>query len=98
MKKNDGDTDAGIGHIERRPRMGEWHMQIKEQKIDHVPVKQTVGQISEHACEQERQRQVAPEIPCPPKAIFGRSGRTMLVSPQEQHELRTIKRHTMIAI
>ncbi len=84
-EENNGDTDTGIGHIERRPRMGEWHMQIEQQKIDHVPVKQTVGQISEHACEQERQRQVAPEIPCPPKR-FRTICRAVLVSPQEQHE------------
>ena len=66
-EENDGDADRGIGHIERRPRMGERHMQIKEQEIDHVTVKQAVSQISEHAGEQERQGQIAPEIPRPPK-------------------------------
>src|SRR5882724_1249023 len=84
-KENNGDTDTGIGHIERWPRMGEWHMQVEQQKIDHVPVKQTVGQISEHACEQERQRQIAPEIPCPPQRLWTVRC-AMLVSSQEQHQ------------
>jgi len=48
-EENDGDADRRIGHVERRPRMGERHMQIKEQEIDHVTVKQAVSQISEHA-------------------------------------------------
>ena len=48
-KENNGDTDAGIGHVERWPRMRERHMKVEQQKIDHVPVKQTVSQISEHA-------------------------------------------------
>ena len=47
-KEKNGDADTGIGHIERRPRMGEGHMQIKEQEIDHVTVKEAVSQISEH--------------------------------------------------
>jgi hypothetical protein len=54
-EENDCDADTGIGHVERRPRMREWHMQIEEQKIDHMSVKQAVGQISEHTREQERE-------------------------------------------
>ena len=54
-KENNGDADAGICHIERRPRMREWHMQIEQQKIDHVPVKHAVSEIPEHAREQERE-------------------------------------------
>ena len=48
-KEKNGDADTGIGHVERRPGMREGHMQIKEQEIDHVTVKEAVGQISEHA-------------------------------------------------
>ena len=50
-KENDGDGDTGIGHVKCRPRVRERHMQIEEQKIDHVTVKQAVSQISQHACE-----------------------------------------------
>ena len=42
-EENDGDADRGIGYVERRPRMGERHMQIEEQKIDHVAVKQAIS-------------------------------------------------------
>ena len=66
-EENDSDADAGIGHVECRPRARERHMQIEQQKINHVSVKQAVSQISEHAGEQERQGQIAPEIPRPPK-------------------------------
>ena len=48
-EENDGDADTGIGHVERRPGMREGHMQVEEQKIDHVTVKQAVSEISEHA-------------------------------------------------
>ena len=54
-EKDNRDADAGIGHVERRPRMRKWHMQIEEQKIDYVPVKHAVSQIPKHASEQERQ-------------------------------------------
>jgi len=54
-EENDGDADRGIGHVERRPGMREGHMQVEEQKIDHVTVKQAVSEIPEHAGEQERE-------------------------------------------
>ena len=66
-KEDDRDADTGISHVECRPRTRQWHMQIEQQKINHVSVKQAVSQISEHAGEQERQGQIAPEIPRPPK-------------------------------
>src|SRR5438552_17566409 len=47
-KENNGDADTGIGHVERRPRMRERHMQIEQQKIDQVPVQQSVSQIPEN--------------------------------------------------
>ena len=54
-EENDGDTDAGIGHIERRPRMREREVQVEQEKIDHVAVKQAISQVSQHARKQERQ-------------------------------------------
>ena len=84
-KENNGNADTGIGHVERRPRMRERHMQIEQQKINHVPVKQAVCKIPEHASDQERERKIAPEIPRPPKRLRT-IGRAMLVSAQEQHE------------
>ena len=58
-KQNDRNGDAGIGDIERRPGMGESNMQIKQQKIDYVPVKKTISKISQHAGEQKRKRHIA---------------------------------------
>ena len=55
-KENDGDADAGIGHVERRPRMRERHMEIEQQEIDHVSVKHAVSQVPEHAGNQKRER------------------------------------------
>ena len=51
-EQNNGDADAGIRHIERRPWMRQRYMQIEQKKINYVTVKQSVCQISEHACEQ----------------------------------------------
>src|SRR5205085_11834804 len=61
-EENDGDANAGIGDVEGRPGMGEGHVQIEEQKIDYVPVKQAIGEIPKHAPKQQRQGQVAPEV------------------------------------
>ena len=54
-KENNGNADTGIGYVEGRPRTRERHMQIEEQKIDHVPVKHTISKVPEHAGEQERE-------------------------------------------
>ena len=61
-KKHDGNGDAGIGDIEGRPGMGEPNMQIEKKKIDHVPVKKTIGKISKNSGEQKCQRRIAPKI------------------------------------
>ena len=58
-KHDDRNGDAGIGDIECRPGMSEPNMQVKQQKIDHVPVKETISEISQHAGEQERKRYIA---------------------------------------
>ena len=61
-KQNDRNGDAGIGDIECRPGMSEPNMQVKQQKIDHVPVKKTIGEISQNAGKQKRKRHIAPNI------------------------------------
>ena len=61
-KQNDRNGDAGIGDIEGRPGIGEPNVQIKQQKIDHVPIKKTIGKIAQNASEQKRERHVAPDI------------------------------------
>jgi hypothetical protein len=38
------------------------NVQIEEEKIDHVSIKKPIGKISEDASQQERQRDVAPNI------------------------------------
>ena len=42
--------------------MGEPNMQIEKKKIDHVPVKKTIGKISKNSGEQKGQRRIAPKI------------------------------------
>ena len=54
-KAADRDADAGVGDIKRRPGMRERNVQIEEQKIDHVTVKQAIGQVS-HDAGQEQAR------------------------------------------
>ena len=39
-----------------------WNVQIEEEKIDHMSVKKAIGKISHDASQQERQRDVAPNI------------------------------------
>ena len=48
-EENDGDADARIGDVEGRPRMRQRHVEIEEEKINHVPVEETIGQIPEDA-------------------------------------------------
>jgi hypothetical protein len=84
-KENNGDADTGIGNVERRPWTREGHMQIEEQKIDHVPVKHAVSQIPKHASKQERERNIAPGIPRPPKRLRT-IGRATLVPAQKKNQ------------
>jgi len=46
--------------------MGEPNMQIEKKKIDYVPIKKTIGEISQNAGEQKREGHIAPKITCPP--------------------------------
>jgi len=50
-KADDGNGDAGIGDIEGRPGTGEPNMQVEKKKIDYVPIKKTIGEISQNAGE-----------------------------------------------
>ena len=65
-KTNDRDANTGIGNIERRPRMRVGKVEIEKKKIDDVSVKKAIGQVSQDASEQERQRNIAPDVPGPP--------------------------------
>ena len=42
------------------------NVQIEEEKIDHMSVKKAIGKISHDASQQERQRDIAPNIGCSP--------------------------------
>lgn len=37
-------------------------VQIEEEKIDHMSIKEAIGKISQDACQQQRQGYVAPNI------------------------------------
>jgi hypothetical protein len=61
-KQNHCNGNAGIGDIERGPWMGKPNMQIEKQKIDYVPVKKTIGKISQDPGQQERKRHILPTV------------------------------------
>ena len=48
-------ANTRIGQIKGRPGMSQRHVQIEQQKIDYVTVKQPISQIAEHTREQQRQ-------------------------------------------
>src|SRR5437667_4931844 len=56
------DGNTGIGDVKCRPRMRVWHVQVEEKKIDHVSVKESIGEISQDAGEEQGQRDIAPGI------------------------------------
>ena len=58
--------DARIGDVKRRPGMRVGNVQIEKEKIDHMPIKKTIGKISQDAGKQKRKRRVAPNIGWPP--------------------------------
>ena len=54
-KQHHRNRDAGVGDIECRPGMRIRDVQIEKEKIDHVPVKKTIGKISQDSREKKRQ-------------------------------------------
>ena len=50
-KQDHRNRDAGISDIEGGPGMRVADMQIEEKKIDHVPIKKTIGKITQDASE-----------------------------------------------
>ncbi len=54
--------DAGIGDIEGRPGICVANVQIKKEKINHMPIEKAIGEIAEDASKQKRERHIAPDI------------------------------------
>jgi hypothetical protein len=61
-EENNCDANTGIGDIERGPWIGKTDVQIEKQKIDDVTVQQPVREIAQNPGEQERKRNIAPQI------------------------------------
>ena len=61
-KQHHRNRDARIGDIKRRPGIGVADVQIKKEKVDHVPVKQAICQISQNAGKEKRERYISPGI------------------------------------
>ena len=59
------DRDARVGHVEGRPRIGIPNVQIEKEKVDHVSVKEAIGEITQNASKQQCKREVAPCIRLP---------------------------------
>jgi hypothetical protein len=58
----DGDEDARIGHVEGRPGMSEWHVQIEEREVDDVTVEEAVGQVAHDSAKKKGERDIAQRI------------------------------------
>jgi len=61
-KTGDRDGNARIGHIKGRPGMSQGHMQIEKEKVDHVPIKKTISQVPKNTGEEQRQRDIPPNV------------------------------------
>src|SRR5919106_5219776 len=61
-KQHHRNRDARISDVKRRPGIGVADMQIKEEKIDHVSVKQAICQISQNPGKEKRQRYIPPRV------------------------------------
>jgi hypothetical protein len=85
-EENDGDANAGICDVERRPGMRERHVQVKQQKIYYVTVEQAIRQISKNTSEQQGQRNIPPAIRDQPNRF--RVGRLARFRPGEKKNQR----------
>jgi hypothetical protein len=56
------DTNAGVGYIERRPRIGERDVEIEEEEINDVTMEQTVGQIPNDSGQEQGQGKIAERV------------------------------------
>src|SRR6266566_9941269 len=65
-KRDHRNGDARIGDVKRRPGMLVGNVHIEKEKIDHVPIKKTIGKIPQDDGKQKRKRRVAPNIAWPP--------------------------------
>ena len=57
-----GDADAGIGDVKGRPGIGEADMEIEEEKIDHVSVEESIGEIAQNPGQEQAKRDASPRI------------------------------------
>src|SRR5262249_32005413 len=64
-KQHNRNRNARIGDVKGWPGIGVADVQIKKEKIDHMSVKQTIGQISQNACKEKRQRYITPRVRAP---------------------------------
>ena len=59
---NDRDADAGVGDVKGGPWVCQGDMQIEEQKIDHVAMHQTIGEVSHHASQEQGEGNVTQPV------------------------------------
>jgi hypothetical protein len=59
-KTENSNTDAGVGYIKGRPRMGEGNVKIEKEKVDNMTVQQPIGEIAENAGEEQSQSDATP--------------------------------------
>jgi hypothetical protein len=56
------DRDARVGYVKGRPGVGVPNVEIEKEKIDHVAIKEAIGEITQYASKQQCKREVAPRI------------------------------------
>ena len=61
-KANNCDANAGIGDVKGGPGIRARNVQIEEEKVDHVPMQESIGQIAKNASQKKSKRGAIPRI------------------------------------
>jgi hypothetical protein len=64
-KQHYGNRDARVCDIKRGPGIGVPDVQIKKEKIDHVPMEEAISEIAENTCKKKRKRYIPPRVSPP---------------------------------
>jgi hypothetical protein len=64
-KQHYGNRDARVCDVKRRPGIGVPDVQVKKEKIDHVPIQEAISEIAQNTCKKKRKRYIPPGISPP---------------------------------
>jgi hypothetical protein len=63
--------DARVGDIKGGPGIGVPNVEIEKEKIDHMSIKKSIGQVTQNASKKQCKRDIAPWIGLPPSCEQG---------------------------